>query len=211
MHKYFTEGSPYIDFQEKFEFRHGRGYWLELCLGFAVLEDHSLLELFVDKGVDAAETDDYGFNCLFVFISRVSIPDDAREYKALQCLLKIFEKIYAVDAKGNDVFDYVNELRGWPGSYTRPRYDCGSYRQDLLYCALKRSKLDIRHNVQPCDRLARYTSSYTPKHYLALCYLEDWDLWEEDLFERQIQTLLREHPMSEDEERIQRELDSLRV
>lgn len=126
-------------------------------------------------------------------------------------MLKIFEKIYAVDAKGNDVFDYVNELRGWPGSYTRPSYDCGSYRQDLLYCALKRSKLDIRHNVQPCDRLARYTSSYTPKHYLALCYLEDWDLWEEDLFERQIQTLLREHPMSEDEERIQRELDSLRV
>lgn len=47
------------------------GYWLELCSGLAVLDDPSLLQTFKDKGVDVAETDEQGLNCLFVFMSRV--------------------------------------------------------------------------------------------------------------------------------------------
>jgi hypothetical protein len=104
----------------------------------------------------------------------------------------------------------VNELNDWPADYGRTeQYLWGSYRQDLWYLALKRSKLDTYHNVQPYNRLARYTKYYTPKHYLALCYLDDWVSWEEAPFEIQIQTVLLEHPFSEDEERIQREMESL--
>jgi hypothetical protein len=206
---YVKEGSPYLNFQERFDHNDGRGYWLELCLSNGILEDPSILQAFADKGADISEVDNFGFNCLFVFMSRVEEPGIAQEFKALQYLLEIFNDIHALDATGNDIFAYVNELRDWPKGYGSSWNDCGSYRQDLWYCALKRSKLDIRHNVPPCNRLARYTRSYTPKHYLTLCHLEDWNSWEEELFERQIQKLLQEHPLSEDEERIQREMDSL--
>jgi len=165
--------------------------------------------MFVDRGVNIRETDGYGFNCLFAFMSRAKKPSTAKEFRAIQYLLSIFDDIYALDATGNDVFTYVNEHRDWPGSYTEPHNECGSYRQDLWYCALARSKLDIRHDVQPCNRLARYTEYYTPKHYLALCYLDDWIWWNEALFEKQIQPVLQKHPLSEHEELVQQEMDAL--
>lgn len=209
MYACLNNSSPYIDFQERSNAVAGRGYWIELCLGLVAREDPSLLQIFVDKGVNIRETDGYGFNCLFAFMSCARKPSTAKEFKALQYLLSIFDNIYALDATGNDVFTYANELREWPGSYTEPIYECGSYRQDLWYCALARSKLDIRHGVQPCNRLARYTQYYTPKHYLALCHLDDWNWWNEALFEKQIQPVLQKHPLSEHDELIQREMDAL--
>jgi hypothetical protein len=204
-----NNSSPYIDFQERSDIIAGRGYWIELCLGLVTREDPSLLQMFVDKGVNVRETDEYGFNCLFAFVSRAKNPGIAREVRALQYLLSIFDDIYALDATGHDIFAYTNELRDWPGSYREPYYECGSYRQDLWYCALARSKLRDRHNIQSCNRLARYTRYYTPKHYLALCHLDDWDLRGESLFTEQIQISPQECLLSEDEERIQQEMESL--
>lgn len=198
-----------MDAQEKTDDNEGRGYWLEICMSPAVLHDPSLLQLFADKGSDITEVDEFGFNCLFVFMSRAHRPDTAQDYKALRCLLEIFKDIHALDATGNDIFAYVNQLIEWPRDYIQAKqYGSGSYRQDLWYCALKRSKLDIRHNVQPCRRLAQYTRWYTPKHYLALYHLDEWNQWDEEGFERQMQPVLQEHPLSEDEERIQQELEA---
>ena len=163
-----------MDFQEKFEDADGRGYWLQLCMGNAVLDSPSLLQIFVTKGVDTAEADANGFNCLFSFMSRVDYPGDAKEYKVLLCLLSIFHNIYALDTTGNDIFAYVNELRDWPMGYATSHWDNGSYKQDLWYIALARSKLDIRHKVPPCKRLAQYTNYYTPEHYWALRHRDDW-------------------------------------
>jgi len=141
-------------------------------------------------------------------MSRVYKPSNAGELKALQCLLTIFDNIGALDATGNDIFAYVNELRNWPMEYVAPDLDyCGSYKQDLWYCVLARSKLDVRHNVQPCKRLARYTNYYTPKHYLALCHLDDWNWYDVAEFSRQIQPVLQKYPLSSEEEHIQRELE----
>jgi hypothetical protein len=147
-----------MDFRERFDL--GRGYWLNLCSGAALLDDLTLLQTFVDRGADATEVDDYAFNCLFVFMSRTKLPSTAQEYKALRRLLEIFKDIHALDAMGSDIFAYVNEVQDWPETYTDPLshiVDCGSYKQDLWYCALARSNLHDRHTVQPCNRLARYT------------------------------------------------------
>jgi len=116
----FKEGNPYVDFQERLKYRQGRGYWLELCWGDAILEDPYPLRTFADKGVNIAETDNYGFNCLFVFMARANNLDYAGELMALLCLLAIFDDIYALDATGNDIFAYINELRAWPAAYATP-------------------------------------------------------------------------------------------
>jgi len=101
-----------MNFQERFN--DGRGYWLKLCSGAALPHDPTLLRTFIDNGADITEVDGFGFNCLFVFMSRVEIPVNAQEYKALRWLLDVFDNIHALDAAGNDVFAYVNELRDWP-------------------------------------------------------------------------------------------------
>lgn len=88
-----------------------------------------------------------------VHVTRVR--SQAIDLKFLRRLLAIFDEIYALDATGNDMFAYVNELRGWPDRHAADwGNNYGSYRQDLWYCALARSKLDVRYNVQPCNRLA---------------------------------------------------------
>jgi hypothetical protein len=198
-----------MDFRERFDL--GRGYWLNLCSGAALLDDLTLLQTFVDRGADATEVDDYAFNCLFVFMSRTKLPSTAQEYKALRRLLEIFKDIHALDAMGSDIFAYVNEVQDWPETYTDPLshiVDCGSYKQDLWYCALAQSNLHDRHTVQPCNRLARYTESYTPKHYVALCHLDEWNTWDKERFERQIQPVLHKYPLSEEEQRIQKEMET---
>jgi hypothetical protein len=206
LHRCLEEGSPYVDFKDRSEFSEGRGYWLEFCSGSAILEDTTLMQALIRKGVDITETDENGFNCLFMFMSRTNWPQTGKELEALRCLLAIFDDIHALDAMGNDVFAYVNEAQDWPERYKDPLshiFDDGSYRQDLWYCALARSELDVCNSVQPCDRLARYTKLYTPKMYLALCHLDEWDTCDQDAFERQMQPVLQKYPLSEDEERIQ--------
>lgn len=170
--------------------------------------DPTLIRTFAEKGANVAEVNEDGFNCLFLLICGASEPHRAREYKALRHFLAVFDDIYALDAKGNDIFTYVNKLQNWPGEVFHRFPDTGSYRQDLWYTALRGSELDIRYGVQPCTRIARYTTRYTPKHYLALCHLDDWDSYDETGFEREIGRVLLEHPLSEDEQRIQQELDA---
>lgn len=172
----------------------------------------------MDQGADITEVDQYGFNCLFIFMSKARTTNLAGTYKALQCLLSMFDgmvdEIFARDALGNDLFAYVNELQDWPDGYNDP-WDCdGSYRQDLWYCALMRSKLDISYKIKPYTRIARYTFTYRPCHYLALRYLDDWDTTLKGVkFTEQICQIIEEHPMSlsEDEKAIELKFRTLDV
>lgn len=136
------------------------------------------------------------------------------EYNALRCLLGIFNDVFGQDAMGNDVFTYVNEACDWPDDYSRREYPYGSYRQDLWYCALMRSKPEISHKIAPFTRVARYTSHYTPYHYVALRYLDDWydDHRNGVNFKREIEQILEIYPLalSEDEKETQRKLEQKR-
>lgn len=101
-------------------------------------------------------------------------PGVCKRFKTLRTLLGVFDDIHATDSWGIDIFSYVNEQGEWINHLLQ---DCGRYRKDLWYCALKRSGLDARYDIAPCERVARYTPLYTPKHFLALCHL---DLWSTD-------------------------------
>lgn len=172
IHCILEEGSAYMDFSYKND--RGRGYWLDACHVLAQFKRPEILYQYIRAGADIAEVDRYGFNCLFVFMSNANRPRTVEEMRALSFLLTIFDDIYAHDARGNDVFAYVNEVKEWPRKDNVLKLDAfGSYRQDLWYCALARSGLDVRYGIQSCNRLARYTVHYTPRHYQALCYLDD--------------------------------------
>ena len=158
----------------------------------------------IDAGADIAEVDDVRWNCLFQCVAYAMFPDDAREFKALRCLLAVFDDIYTTDIWGIDIFSYVNGGKKW---IDQTRYDCGSYRQDLWYCALKRSGLDARYDIAPCARIARYTPYYTPKHYLALCHLDSWNIRE---FHSQVDHLLLDFPMTEEDTQLTKRLEEER-
>ena len=147
----------------------------------------------IDTGADTAEVDGLGWNCLFHCVAHASFPQSAKEFKALRSLLAVFDDIYATDIWGFDIFSYVNEENRWIDSQYQ---DFGSYRQDLWYCALKRSGLDVRFDIAPCVRIARYTPYYTPKHYLALCLLDSWN---RDDLDGQVDHLLPKCPTTEEE------------
>lgn len=162
------------------------------------------LQRLLDEGAKVSEVDDHGWNCLFQCIDWASHPDSAKEFKALRSLLAVFDDIHATDIWGNDIFFYVNDEEYW----TDPQdQNWGSYRQDLWYCALKRSGLDVRYDIAPCARIARYTPFYTPKHYLALCHLDSWSI---DDFADQVDRLLPEHPMTEEEVQFTKRLEQER-
>jgi hypothetical protein len=152
-----------------------------------------VLQRLADTGADVAEVDNHGWNCLFQCVAYACNPVTAKDFKALLSLLVLFDDILATDIRGIDIFSYVNEEENWGSDEIR---DCGSYRQDLWYCALKRSGLDVRYDLAPCERIARYTRWYTPKHYLALCHLDFWTI--NDLND-QVDHLLLEYPMTEEE------------
>lgn len=155
----------------------------------------------IDAGADTAEVDNFGWNCLFQCVVHACYPDSAKEFKALRCLLAVFDDIYATDIWGTDVFSYVNEEKSW----IDPQHQkFGSYRQDLWYCALKRSGLDVRYDIAPCARIARYTLHYTPKHYLALCHLDSWNC---DDFDGRVDHLLFLHAMTEEETQLTKRLE----
>ena len=161
------------------------------------LVNTDILQRLVDTGVDVVEVDEHGWNCLFQCVAFASFPQSARELRALRSLLAVLDDVHATDIWGNDIFSYANEEKQW---YDYPHEeDCGSYRQDLWYCALKRTGLDARYNIAPRARIARYTTLYTPKHYRALCHLDFWDV---DDFDSQVDDLLREYPMTEEETRL---------
>lgn len=186
----FRESKAFIDLLAKQE--DGCTYWLLACRESRFL-DPDVLQRLIDTGADIAEVDNFGWNCLFQCVAFACFPGSAKEFKALRSLLAVFDDIRATDLLGIDIFSYVNEQEEWP-ILLDP--DDGSYGQDLWYCALKRSGLDARYDIAPCARIARYTSSYTPKHYLALCHL---DFWNSDDFDSQVDLLLLEYPMTEEE------------
>jgi len=171
----------------------------------------------IDTGADIAEVDDFGWNCLFQCVAFACFPGSAKEFKALRSLLAVFDDIRATDLLGIDIFSYVNEQEEWP-NHMRP--DHGSYRQDLWYCALKRSGLDARYDIAPCARIARYTLTYTPKHYRVLCHLDFWniegfdsrvschlDFWNIEDFDSRVNQLLLQYPMTEEEMEATKQLE----
>lgn len=137
------ESSAYIDFSNKNW--NGRSYFLDACSHLSHFDSPQILNQYVRAGADIAEVDHDGFNCLFVFVSRASTPQNARELEALLLLLTIFDDIFATDARGNDLFVYANEIQKWPWKdYANNLRHDSSYTQDLWYCALARSGLDVR-------------------------------------------------------------------
>lgn len=178
----------------------GRSYWLIACKASWCIKPY-ILHRLVDEGANVAEVDGFGWNCLFQCVAWATAPDFANEFRALRNLLAVFDDIYATDHQGVDIFSYVNEEKEWAVDIT---HDCGSYRQDLWYCALKRSGLDARYDIAPCARIARYTPDYTPLHYLALSHL---DFWTVDDPEVQLDRLLLEHPMTEEEMQVMKRLE----
>lgn len=72
-----------------------------------------------------------------------------------------------------------------------------SYQRDLLYCALQREGVDIGLDKGIQNRTPIYDRWYTPEHYRALCFLNEW--WGDDDLEEQVQKLLPQHPWTEEE------------
>lgn len=127
-----------------------------------------------------------GWNCLFLLVLYANDPDYSWDFESLRLLLRHSVNIHAKDASGLTIFDHVNALPSKSNSYQR----------DLLYCALQRESVVIGVDQEMRNRTALYDEGYTPEHYRALCFLNEWGYHE---LEEQFQRLLEQHPWTEEE------------
>ncbi|KAM0722308.1 hypothetical protein Q7P37_001749 [Cladosporium fusiforme] len=182
----------------------GLSIWLNACRAHAYGSMPESLQMPLDAGCDVHETtknySEYpdGWNCLFLFTLHAYDPHDAEELGALQLLLRSSANVFAKDASELTVFDHVNAL---------PMDQYGSYRRDLWYCALQRESIDIGEYLEMYPRVPVYSAIYTPEHYRALCFLEDWiddeDDGDDEVYgynmEQQVSEILNVHPWTEEE------------
>lgn len=126
-----------------------------------------------------------GWNCLFLLVLYANDQDWSWDFESLRLLLRHSVNIHAKDASGLTVFDHVNALPSKSNSYQR----------DILYCALQREGVDIGDDQEMRNRTALYDENYTPEHYRALCFLNEWEYY----LEGQVQKLLEQHPWTEEE------------
>jgi hypothetical protein len=146
------------------------------------------VKALLDMGCDINET--YapdGWNCLFLQSMCASSPNSSYEFDTLRCTLRHRGDIFAKDAAGRTVFDHVNATSN---------LEFSGYRRDLWYCALQREGIDVGPTAGMQSRVAVYNRFYTPQHYRALCYLDDWT--EKDL-SRQVHETLEGCPWTEEE------------
>jgi hypothetical protein len=143
---------------------------MRACSESGELASPKILQVLVQAGAMIAEVDKDGWNCLFNCVVCSTHPQRSNEFEALRYLLTIFRDIFAQDFKGRSIFDVLADNK--PGRDAR----YGSYKQDLLYCALYRSGLAYRSHIPlpPPGRL-RLDRDYRPSHYRALLYLDTWE------------------------------------
>ena len=157
------EGSAFSDVRD---FREdGRSTWIHAC---SSLTSSELLNVLVQAGVNIAEVDGAGRNCLFLCVQFASFMERSVEFEALRYLLTVFDDIFARDNQGCTIFDLITDDR-------TDYHHTGSYRQDLWYCALYRSNIPLGINIPPPPRGPLSCCWYTKEHCRALLYLESWD------------------------------------
>lgn len=132
-----------------------------------------------------------GWNCLFFLVLTARDQHYSWEFQSLRRVLMHSAghavNIYAKDASGLTIFDHVNALP--PKS--------NSYQRDLWYCALQREGVDVRDDQRMQNRIPLYDKYYTPEHYRALCFLEQWS--KGGNLEKKVHDLLEQHPWTEEE------------
>lgn len=171
----------------------GLSIWLHACLNARQIVTPSLLQDLLDAGfrIDS-KTQNHakfpdGWNCLFMLVLNAQEPEDSHELETLRFLLRSSTDVFAKDATGLTVFDHVASSRTERHS---------SYQRDLWYCALQREGVDVRSYVEVSPRTALYDDDYTPEHYSALRFLDEWDGAN---LERKVSQLLKKELWTEEE------------
>jgi hypothetical protein len=165
------EGSAFIDL---YHLQDGdMSIWRHACQQPFRISTPKVLQLLIEAGVDVAEVDEAGRNCLFNCVLMADYPYQSTEFGVLRFLLTVFNDIHARDIDGATIFDHVmvQNRRTIPPN--------GSYRQDLWYCAIYRSGLSSLIDIPPPPSRPVFGGRYKLEEYRALLYLDTWNLrWE---------------------------------
>jgi hypothetical protein len=219
-----SEGSTYIDWHREED---GESLWQDLLEYLAASRSPvHILSGMIDIGIgtEFATPDKNGWNVLFGHVLNAASPEASEDFEIVQLLLSVVDDIFARDCENLTMFERIEferSNRSWMkdfkfvrrrdtrkhcwGAYEHsPEYQ-GSYQQDLLYCGLFRSGRHTQHDLPPLPAGPTFTTEYTPKHYRALLYLQDWDTEAPDpgywLFYNPL-LMLRRRPLR-DKDRIQ--------
>jgi hypothetical protein len=166
------EGSTFIHLRDLQE--NGRSLWLQSCRRQCSQHTPAMLQALIAAGVNVEETDRNGWNCLFQRVLGSVSPEHSYDLEALRFLLTVFDDLFARDTKGMSIFEIVNDERELLVRSDGDDDSFGSYRQDLWYCALYRSELQVHFDLPPPSRNPRFTLRYTSQHYRALMDLTHW-------------------------------------
>jgi hypothetical protein len=160
------EGSAFIDLCRLQD--GDTSIWRYACRIASWIPTPKALQILIEAGVDVAEVDEDGHNCLFNCVLMAQEPYRSGEIEVLRFLLTIFNDVFALDVNGYSIFDRVM-VQTWnilPAT--------GSYQQDLWYCALYRSGISSRIDITPPPPRPIFSKEYKLKHYCALLYLDTW-------------------------------------
>jgi hypothetical protein len=168
------EGSAFIDLCRPQD--SDTSIWRFACQNAFWIPTPKALQILIEAGVDVAEVDEDGHNCLFNCVLMAQDPYKSAESEALGFLLTIFHDVFACDLGGYSLFDSVM-VQTW--NITPP---WGSYQQDLWYCAIYRSGLSSRIDIPPPPSRPIFGEKYRLEDYCALLYLDTWDFgWKREL------------------------------
>jgi hypothetical protein len=171
----------FIAFVEPTSNAMGPSIWLSAFLWCS--PPRMLVEHPLDAGCDVNETTanflDFpdGLNCLFLLVNYDNEPGSSRGLETLRFLFSRHANVLATNASGLTIFDLVDPCRN----------TFSSYKRDLWYCALRREGIDAGPIMEVHPRITKYDMDYTPEHYRALCYLDNWT--KEDLSQQVQDTL----------------------
>jgi hypothetical protein len=157
------EGSAFIDLCRVQD--GDTSIWMYACQSAFCFPAPKTLQLLIEAGVDVAEVDENGYNCLFNCVLMARFPYRSAEFGVLRFLLTVFNDIHAHDVDGYSIFDYIMV----------PAPQTGSYRQDMWYCAIYRSGLRSLIDIPPPPSRPVFGASYKLENYRALLYLDTWD------------------------------------
>jgi hypothetical protein len=161
------EGSAFIDLCRLQD--GDTSIWRYACRIASWIPTPKALQVLIEAGVDVAEVDEDGHNCLFNCVLMAQDPYKSGEFEALRFLLTIFHDVFARDLDGYSIFDSVM-AQNWN---ITPSW--GSYQQDLWYCAIYRSGLSSRIDIPPPPSRPIFAKKYKPDDYRALLYLDTWN------------------------------------